>query len=126
VLLQLYQHLPPGRVSQRREETVKRGGLIFIHVDEYSLFPSRRSSSFSVTLKILLRFRIQSGATCYAGEVAITSYHLLDLTALGRQEVWEAPKGRVDHPYPPASRPSASWKNDHIGLCQMRERVKRG
>jgi hypothetical protein len=20
---------------------------------------------------------------------------------LGRQEVWEAPKGRVDHPYPP-------------------------
>jgi predicted dithiol-disulfide oxidoreductase (DUF899 family) len=35
------------------------------------------------------------------GEVAITSYHLLDLTALGRQEVWEAPKGRVDHPYPP-------------------------
>ena len=35
------------------------------------------------------------------GEVAITSYHLLDLTALGRQEVWEVPKGRVDHPYPP-------------------------
>jgi predicted dithiol-disulfide oxidoreductase (DUF899 family) len=32
------------------------------------------------------------------GEVAITSYHLLDLTALGRQEVWEAPKGRVDYP----------------------------
>jgi predicted dithiol-disulfide oxidoreductase (DUF899 family) len=35
------------------------------------------------------------------GEVAITSYHLLDLTALGRQEVWEDPKGRADPTYPP-------------------------
>jgi predicted dithiol-disulfide oxidoreductase (DUF899 family) len=35
------------------------------------------------------------------GEVALTSYHLLDLTALGRQEVWEEPAGRIRHPYPP-------------------------
>jgi predicted dithiol-disulfide oxidoreductase (DUF899 family) len=35
------------------------------------------------------------------GEVAMAAYHLLDLTALGRQEVWEEPKGRVSHRYPP-------------------------
>jgi predicted dithiol-disulfide oxidoreductase (DUF899 family) len=35
------------------------------------------------------------------GEAAITSYHLLDLTALGRQEAWEEPRGRVEDPYPP-------------------------
>jgi len=34
-------------------------------------------------------------------ETTIATYHLLDLTALGRQEVWEEPKGRVERPFPP-------------------------
>ena len=33
-------------------------------------------------------------------EVAHPSFHLLDLTVLGRQEVWERPKGRVERPFP--------------------------
>lgn len=33
-------------------------------------------------------------------EVALPSFHLLDLTVLGRQETWEKPKGRVEHPFP--------------------------
>ncbi len=32
-------------------------------------------------------------------EVTMSGYHLLDLTALGRQEDWEEPR-RVEHPYP--------------------------
>ena len=28
-----------------------------------------------------------------------SAYTLLDLTALGRQEDWEEPKGRVSHPH---------------------------
>ena len=30
-----------------------------------------------------------------------TPYTLLDLTAMGRQEDWEEPKGRADDPRPP-------------------------
>jgi predicted dithiol-disulfide oxidoreductase (DUF899 family) len=33
-------------------------------------------------------------------EYAGNAYTLLDLTALGRQEVWEEPKGRVESPHP--------------------------
>jgi predicted dithiol-disulfide oxidoreductase (DUF899 family) len=34
-------------------------------------------------------------------ELAVGGYPLLDLTALGRQEEWEEPKGRVDQARPP-------------------------
>ena len=34
-------------------------------------------------------------------ELAVGGYPLLDLTALGRQEEWEEPKGRVAHARPP-------------------------
>jgi predicted dithiol-disulfide oxidoreductase (DUF899 family) len=33
-------------------------------------------------------------------EYVVNAYTMLDLTALGRQEVWEEPKGRVDSPHP--------------------------
>ncbi|HEY6329204.1 MAG TPA: DUF899 domain-containing protein [Blastocatellia bacterium] len=63
---------------------------------------------------------LRDGATVFhtystygrGGEAAITAYHLLDLTVLGRQEEWEEPQGRVEDPYPPnpnfAARPSKS------------------
>ena len=80
--------LPHGRGAPSR-----RARAYYVDGDSRSSCPARAASCATATAS-----STPTRVTPAARETTGGSYYFLDLTALGRQEEWEEPKGRADRP----------------------------